>query len=83
MNSTMCLDENCDGIVINDICNYCGDNWKMSIEYKEQVKQVEKDDRVVRICGLDIVVKEVHLSGGHFGQAVLEDSEILINKDMA
>lgn len=92
MKDGYCPDEDCDGLVINSLCNQCGYGWTRVVERskfmgfcEEKVEEANVVDggKVLRICGIEIAVKEVNLSGGHFGQASLEESEILINKDLA
>ena len=77
MNREYCSNEECDGLVLGGICNQCGAMWQSEGNTSTMI------DTSIRVCGLSIKVREVNLSGGHFGQASLEDSEILINKDMA
>lgn len=74
-----CEDEDCDGLVIAGLCNQCGYRYKEKLRMQDKE---EKEDKTLRICGLAIVVKEVNLSAGHFGEANLEDCEILLNKDL-
>ena len=75
MNTESCKDPNCDGLSLGGVCNQCNTIWGDKVD--------KSGDKIIRVCGLAITVKEVNLSGGHLGQASLQDSEILINKDLA